>query len=570
MTSQQIDFIPDHPSQTIDFIPDHVASPNVSRETMGNNLLTKMTNSPLTQGILGAGDALRNTFAGAANLIPGVNIPMAQSGAGTAYKIGNIAGNVGAFMGGGDALDAARAASQGLPLIGKVAQALGSNSFVPSLARRALGSAAYGAATNPNNSLSGALRGAGTSAAIDSLLGVAGKIPQIATYFQPQQHLDNILQNLSGGQTLADVSKSIPAAIKSAYTRQKNAAGKLYDSVFDNIPNSAIYNKIAEPSQPYKSISDSQGFILDPYGAKIPFSEEQESKLPFPWQGQYGDLINNKLFSVPSSLRRLHNNFNDNPTLSNAKDLSSQLGTFIGKIQNSRAPLDVNNLDALISLRTARDALQNDVKSFLQKNYPEVAPKYEEASNYFLDNVVPYRSNYNIYSMASGKKTNIKPNNLANYFSVPDENVSKVLEDLPQSTINNILYTKLGQRSPASSPDRFLNHFASLDQQGLGSYVSDDLNKMVNGLRNRLWAKNALQTATSAALGGKIGGNAGISEALGGAALGAGLGRPIMNYLQYRLPLDQIANVAKQIAPPAAQTARNIFLSNMLNNTGGQ
>src|ERR1700733_12590792 len=65
---------------------------DISRQeqSIPKNTLDKIANNPITNTVLGAGDALSNLMRGTANLMPGVNLPMAKTGEGTAYNVGKI------------------------------------------------------------------------------------------------------------------------------------------------------------------------------------------------------------------------------------------------------------------------------------------------------------------------------------------------------------------------------------------------------------------------------------------------------------------------------------------------
>lgn len=507
------------------------------------SLLNTVENSPGVNAILGAGDALRNTAGSALNLIPGVNISPVQSANGTAYNVGKIAGNVAAFMGGGEALDTARAAASGIPIAGQLASALGGSGGW-GVARRALGNAIYGGLATNTDRTTGASEGAGLSVATDSLPVVGKALTPLVNYFQPSKYAKEILNNLGGGQNLQDASQSVLNSIKSAYTANKEQARDLYSPVLDSLSNSSIYNKVKSP---------------DPL---------QNLYSPTQWDGLYPNTPFNP--AINSDISALHNNFIQNPTLKNAHKLQSQLGTALGQLTNGITAPDQATWQTINSLGNARNALKTDINNFLQNSDPAIANQYQIASNYFRDNVAPYRNIPDIYKIATGETTNIKPTQLANLFSSPNANLQQVLSDLPQDAINKILYTKLGQYQVGSPEFALQNKINRLDQQGLGQFVSPELNSQLQSLQNRIHAKNALQMAAGAALGASTGMPIGLEGAVPLGVLGAGVGKPLINYMNNRLPIQKIGDSLKKGVQISYNPVQKALLANLLNNSGGQ
>lgn len=493
-------------------------------------------NNPVVNGILGAGDALRNTIASGTNLIPGVNIPMAKTGQGTAYNVGNVLGNVGAFMGGGEVLDTARLGAEELPYVGKLAQLLGNNP----IANRAVGTALYGVAENPNNRAMGGAEGVGGSLLAETLPYGLGKVAQASNYFRPNTYMQSILNGLGGGQNLEDATKSVLNSVKNSYESQLGAANDLYNPVYNIVRDRDIYN---------------QGLRPDPNIFGTPINK-----------GQYQNLPPKVFENYSNDLDELHQNFLNNPTFDNAHKLQSQLGVESAKLKEGSGSPDVSTINAISSLNKARTALKGDMSSFLNNESSNLAQQYNDASDYFKNNVVPYRANQKIFDIATGDLTNVKPSSLANIFASPSDNVSTVINDMPQESINNLLYTKLGQRVPSSNPDAFMRNFNSLPQQGLGSYISPELQTQVSNLQNRMNARNSLQMALGGLLGaGASAGHGGAPVSVGLGLLGAGIGKPIMNYASSRLPLEQLANSITNVTRGTYPYAKDAVLANILN-----
>jgi len=547
-------------------------SPQESPQSMGSQpqgsgLLSQIAGTSPVQTILGAGDAIRNTLASGLNMLPNVNIPMvnsAQYSQETPYRIGNMGGNIAAFMGGGDILDTMRAAAEGLPYAGQAAQWLGQQGMLPTAARQALGSAAYGAAAAPDDRLQNAWQGAKLSAMLSALPAGANVAAKAFQYLQPQKYIQSMLNTMSGGQSMQDATKSVLSAVKSAYQKQKEEAGDLYSTVNSSLPSSHIYENVTKPN-PLMSTDPQAGYS----GYFMPQSSNLDIKTGL--SGEYPNLPDSIFNSYSPDLKELHDQFMENPNFQNAHALQSELGSVSAQLskgvpQNMSAAFDRN------SLNTARGALKRDISNFIGNQSQDLLQKYNKASDFFQNNVVPYRSDPAIYSVASGDRTNIAPTALANLFKAKEPDVAKVVSDLPPGTVDKILYTQLGKNTPSQNPFAFLRAAGRMNEQGLGDYLTPELQQNIDSLQSRLKWRSAAQSIA----GMLVGGHAGAAHGGGGmaamGAVGGAMASPVLNYLGRRLfPAvgtagNAISNVGNAVYPDASKA----ILANLLNQTGRQ
>lgn len=601
MTAENFGFVPDAPvasasaPENFGFVPD---AP--SQQTSGlQGFINKYG-----QSVLGAGDAIRNTLASAANILPGVNISPVQSGNNPGYDFGKFAGNIGAFVGGGDVLDAGRALYEGAPLVGQLASSLGGQRLAASVGRRALGSAIYGGLANNQGRGENAAIGAGLSAATDILPPALGAS---AEYLMPQRYAQGIIKGLGGGQTLADATKSVLSSVKNAYDTQVENAKNVYSSIFSRVPSGSIYAPVKRVygiptvaptntsivSKSYTPLnyevntgssslsnllSGKDNSINEPVGKSISSNIRASGKQnPASFlEGSYPSLSSNVINSYSPSLKDLHENFIDNPTFQNAHKLQSELGSVGSQLKNGITAPTPSTVDDIKNLGNARSALKGDINTFLTNKDPELAQEYKKASDDFQQDVVPYRTNPKIYSIATGDTTNVQPSSLATIFKSPNSDMQKVLGDLPEGTVDKILFTKLGQTVPNKSAQGLLNSAQNLDQQGLGEYVSPNLKFQLGDLENRIKARNGVQMATAALSGAALGSHYGGATA--GALLGGmsgAIASPFMNYIGKRLPIDDImkSNISNAIGNVIRGTypvGRSVALANYLNNSGVQ
>jgi hypothetical protein len=564
---------------------------NSSAPQQQSSLLSQYMNSPGPQAVLGAGDALRNTVASGLNLLPGVNISPINSGnGGIAYGLGNIAGNFGGFMAGGEALDSARLGMTGAPYIGKAMQAMsdvpgatGLQSFAPQMMRQGIGVGIYGGLTANQNRLQNAGKGAVISAALNTLPYGVGEIAHALQYFMPQKFATNIINTLGNGQTLSDATKSVLADVKNGYDTQVENAKNAYTPIFDSVPNSSIYAPVNQNlsgrlagtsnfSGMPPAANEAEG-IVTPTPLK---SANENAANPAPLSnklggGLYPSLPQSVIDNYTSGLKDLHNTFINNPTFQNAHKLQSELGSVSAQLKSGVAAPTISTIDASNSLMNARSALKSDINDFLVRQNPDIAAQYQNASQNFQQNVVPYRANPKIYSIATGDTTNVTPASLSGIFKAPDENVTKVLSDMPSRTMDNILYTKLGQTVPNKSAQGLLNSYQNLQQQGLSDYVSPQLSAQIGDLENKIKARNAIQMGTAGLAAATLGGSHLGSAA--GAVLGFGAGAvasPFMNYIGRRLPTDKISAAIGNVLRGTYPTAQSAILANTLNKSGGQ
>lgn len=429
----------------------------------GPNALSQITQNVRQSmpGQVGSGivDALRNTISAPF----GYSLPNSNSG--TAYNVGNMVGNTLGFMGGGEVLDAARAglAAKDIPLVSQVANYLGGNGLA-GIARRALGASAFGAATNPNDRLGGAESAAAWSAGVDLPVGALSKFKSLLT---PQDmgvtdlH-QGIVNSLTNGLTQEQNQQQFAQQLRNTYLQKKGAASDLYNNSVGNLSNS----RILDPTQ-----SEGQGLNAA--------------------NSQYLNLNPNIVKSFNYDTKDLHNNFLANPTFQNAHDLQSQLGFQIRALNNTlvKKGLDPATQNYMQGLQRAQGALQNDMSTYLGANHPEALQGYNNASNYFFNNVVPYRTDPSIAEIANGKVQN--PGNLSNLFKDPEPDTQRIISDLGPQAQNQIVYDAIGAPNSLNNPQKLIDNINKLDTQGLGSYVNPQLKQNLQDLQERMGARDA-------------------------------------------------------------------------------
>jgi len=255
-----------------------------------------------------------------------------------------------------------------------------------------------------------------------------------------------------------------------------------------------------------------------------------------------------------------------NPTLQNAHNLRSQLGSEIRILQkkDSIGGLDSSGRSDLNNYIGAKSSLDSDMNNYLSSIDPSIAQQYQAANLNWRQNVAPYTARPKIAQMAKGTPENI--GNISTAFKNPSPNVQQIISHLPQQTQNQILYSELGKYTPSKSAQNLVNSFNQLDQKGLSSYITPELESSMSALQSKINAAKGLQYAGGFGLGGALGHALGMGPE-GISLAGAGMSYAIpklMNFLPSTQKSPLLGNVARGTYP----TARAAFLANYLNNSG--
>lgn len=505
---------------------------------------------------LGALGATRNLLQDVADLPPSIapsifprgQLPAVPQGQGIAYGAGEIAGNVAPFLAGGAALDAGRAAlaARNLPLVSQAADWLGGSKLLPTLTRQAMGNFSWGALTNPQDRTMGAVKGATIGAPLSALPFAPAAISKFSAMVKPQPLADQISSQISelgntqplvdqikdqlsnGGNSLEDSGKSLAQNIQNTYANKVADIGSRFNTVLDQVGDNILY--------PSTSI----------WSTKAP-------------AGLYQNLPDETKSIFAGDIKKLDKAFSSNPTFENANELQKQLGSEIGALQYRQriSGLDTNQANQLSAYAEARNALKNDMNSFLENNRPDLQNVWNNSIDRWRDEIIPYHVDQNIKDMAQGNLTNPTLSNIVSAFKNPEPEMQQIVNELPDSARNSILYAKLGTTTAQKSADNLIKSFQQLDQQGLGSYapqsLADQINKLNLSSQIQNNFKHALKTGDPedlieasdnliksgkgelipqtlhdqlAALKNKIGGNK-VLNAVTGGGIGYGIGHAL-------------------------------------------
>lgn len=341
----------------------------------GKNNLHEIANSPGVNAILGGGDALRNMMSLGLYKPESSNFGTRkgpESSEGGMYEAGKLAGDVGGFIGGGELLDLARGAGEGIPLLGKGLQKLGGEGILSGGARRLTGSAIGGAAENGEDRLEGAKKGL----LYGGLGEAAGNLPKalggIAELMVPQKYTRDILSKINEYGNWAN-----------------NKGEELYKKAYGKFLNYPVGKK----NLSYLGLSDKTINALK----EDPILED------------------------------FHELLTKNPRLNNLKEFQTQLGYDIRALRYKKhtTGIDTKETAKLRHYDAARSRINDDIENFLGKRSSKNLKAYNIAQKHYATKVTPLEMSKLTDQEILGKLT---PENLIKESNKP---IKRIIENEP-------------------------------------------------------------------------------------------------------------------------------------------
>lgn len=413
-----IDFIPDDtPEEDLGFIPD--SGPKV-RQT----LLNKIVNSPQVLATLGAGDEMRNFFANAIGILPGMSwakgmkVERRPEQNDIAYKTG------GAF---GSGLDFLLSTALGAPAIktligsaGKIgpraaslANYLGSSKTIPSIARNSALAAGYeGIASDEDKLKNAALMGLG-SAAIEAPLRVAGGVGGAVLGALKNSPLkliaekaQSLYKNYSGTQE--DVLKESKGFVAEAGKNTREEFGKRYNEIFtpelkkkEMISNTLGSDLMQETTKYDESLSKMfRGVSPEKLQKIIPKDTLSELTAK---KRVYSDLGSDLTKDLPLETKTRLHKYLKTPTLESAHELHKQLSAERRYISAK----DPNSRDKIQKINYMLKKLGSDISDTLDTYVPEkgFGEKFRALNQEYFDKYInPYRGSRAIRAITEEKE----------------------------------------------------------------------------------------------------------------------------------------------------------------------
>lgn len=369
-------------------------------------------------------------------------------------EIGRALGDILGFAGAGAAGGAARAALPAAEEAGPVAARL--LRAIRGAPGRMAGTALYGEAVSPDR-LKGLEMGGGLGTLAEALPLPFKGAAYLSKYLKPSTVANSIMSYLGGGEGIEENGINFAKLLRNTFQRKTDEATDLYNPVKEAAGKTSIYtNKVNSPEF-YKNMFD-------------PVTQKPEDV------GIYDDYNR--------ALKKMHNDFIENPTFEKAHDLQSQLGYEARQIEKQpvKPRADINTMD---NFNAARDNLRNDMAHFLDYKDASggLSDAYQDATEAYKQENVPYLINSGIAKIAKGKITN--PKNLTTLFKYPDEDITKVVNDMGPEANRRLLYNELGKLDKAT-PEKLLSAYNKLDKQGLASYITPELKDGIDKMSQKM------------------------------------------------------------------------------------
>lgn len=381
-------------------------------QPQSGGVLNSIVNSAPMNALLGFGDATGNFVRGALHLAgkpfgtsfdPATLIQQNRNPQGDLQFQPMQSSKGGAYNVGNIAGDFATALTGGellAPLkLGQMAESLpGILKSAPQIA----GWSALGAVGNPNNLQKGLAEGAIGGAIGESVAPAFRGIGKLADYLSEKFYPEKF-------------SKELVDKLRENYSTTEQTATDMYDSVLDKYKKNYPVN-----------------FMFDP--KKVLQDEINISELP--------------------DLGILYKQYLKYPTPYNAHILKSKMGESIYNLRDFPS----NALDKAKAniLEEHKNNLENFMMDFLNKKNPNDASLYREASDYFRDNLVPYRENKKLYDIVSSNTREIDPSDLSkaladvsNQTKVPENHyIAQANEELEKRLFGGKILGKALQKTP--------------------------------------------------------------------------------------------------------------------------
>lgn len=312
----------------------------------------------------------------------------------------------------------------------------------------------------------------------------------------------NALVNIPGISQL--LGRNVTKATDALADKTKNVLADLYDNPdFANASQNMSDNVFGKENQTISNIIH-QNYLKKLEEGKQKYSdalsEVGDNPLPYePIENSLDQIMSSSSGGIQKNINNSLANYIDNPTVNAAHSLQSDLGVAIRKLYQ-RAPQE-RDADLIDSLTDARNALRD----YISQN---AGDNYQDASNFWRNNVVPYQENKMISKVATqGKVDNATKlvNSLANgeledadkqslntiaSHMTDDQKEQMLLPFLKGSKANPLITT-----SGDVNPDVLLNSINGLKFQGLDQFVTPKMQNyfnVLNDAKNNIAAQDAI------------------------------------------------------------------------------
>lgn len=287
---------------------------------------------------------------------------------------------------------------------------------------------------------------------------------------------NNLVSKLLGNNNFSKSHLPILNEIRNNYEASKDASTSQYNDVLSN----AIQ----------------QGYTRDKYLPGISVDTGEKSIVTNNFKNELGDIdLTEHSKNIQDLLNPINKSVNSNMSFANAHDLQSELGKEGAKLVTNA---DSGKRSLGGELLGLRDTLKTDItNSFAANGDNDLAQQYKSASDFFKNNVAPYRENTAIRNVVtkSGLKE-VNPANIGNVLKKDDGSILPIVNQLSPESKNLLLANQLknatqllpqaGQMQRSTNAQALINAFGQLDNKGFSSFVTPESIQAIQDIQNDL------------------------------------------------------------------------------------
>lgn len=270
---------------------------------------------------------------------------------------------------------------------------------------------------------------------------------------------EDLSHNIMGNRNLEQSGKELASHVHDTYQHIKEQHSAEFDKIF-NSPTGEISYHTDEPILVKDKLMHDSSYRRNDYLAE----------------------------SKDKNLKLLDEKFMNHPSVENGHKLQSELGSEVGYLKRQRENnlLDAEGKNRLNSYIQAQNAIQQDIRAEMHNISPELMESYDTARDEWRKNVIPYHTDKDLREIAEGRIKNPTAESVTGIFKNPEENINKVVADLPRESKDRIMHIALGKVKEDIKPEELLSARKSLDTNGLSSYVNPEHEQGFRNLRSNL------------------------------------------------------------------------------------
>ena len=354
-----------------------------------------------------------------------------------------------------------------------------------------------------------------------------------------------LLDHLGFGKSLEQNNISIASDIKNSYDNVKEEGGRNFDNATRDIGNNPIYEQ--------KPVSG----LGEPRELRAQGSE-------------YLNLPQVVRDTGSVALKKESQGFLKNPTISKAHKLQSQMGREVGDLNELRVKSGLTNEQQsdLHNLHVSRTSLRNDLINKIDRDHPQLAGKYQQATDFWRQNVKPYSENGKIRKIAFGITKNPKSTEINSIFTNPEEDINTIRDHIGSDLDKKVLFTFAKKAPRSETPSGLVKSLETASDRGYESYFTPEILKRMSNVKSLATIAPAAKAIAGATLGGFLGHGAGpLGEGIGATA-GALAGGRLVGLGEKALPalrkiISPTGKAASKFTSPLLKSARKALLPSL-------